>query len=100
MTGSRSLPGTNLAHFPMPQISAWQGGKDPLNTRLRACWPVAGTFVLALRKPDTIGDHSFQDVHTDCSKGRRTIVFGKDAGRGGSVRRHASILSKTAGACD
>jgi len=36
---------------------------------------VAGTSVLAFRKPDTLGDHSFQDIRMDCSKGRKTIVW-------------------------
>jgi hypothetical protein len=31
--------------------------------------------VLAFRKPDTIGDHSFQDIRMDCSKERRTRRF-------------------------
>ena len=36
---------------------------------------VAGTSVLAFRKPDTLGDHSFQDIRMDCSKGRKTVVW-------------------------
>jgi hypothetical protein len=32
--------------------------------------------VLAFRKPDTVGDHSFQDIRLDCSKGRKTHRFG------------------------
>jgi hypothetical protein len=35
---------------------------------------VAGTSVLAFRKPETIGDFSFQDIRMDCSKGRKTVV--------------------------
>jgi hypothetical protein len=58
---------------------------------------VAGTSVLAFRKPDTIGDHSFQDIRMDCSKGRKTVVL-EGCGRGLPACRMASILSKTAGA--
>jgi hypothetical protein len=59
---------------------------------------VAGTSVLAFRKPDTIGDHSFQDIRMDCSKGRKPVGL-VEWGRGPSVlSRVASILSKTAGA--
>src|SRR3954465_14322133 len=36
---------------------------------------VAGTFVLAFRKPDMLGDLSSQDIRMDCSKGRRTVVW-------------------------
>ena len=61
---------------------------------------VAGTSVLAFRKPDTVGDHSFQDIRMDCSKGRENPSLWKDVGRGLSACRTASILSKTAGACD
>jgi hypothetical protein len=58
---------------------------------------VAGTSVLAFRKPDTIGDHSFQDIRMDCSKGRKTVVS-EGCGRGLPACRMALILSKTAGA--
>ncbi|MDP3077731.1 hypothetical protein, partial [Bradyrhizobium sp.] len=61
---------------------------------------VAGTSVLAFRKPDTLGDHSFQDIRMDCSKGRKTRRFRRNEGRGLSVRLKISILSKTAGARD
>jgi hypothetical protein len=37
---------------------------------------VAGTFVLAFRKADTIGDHSFQDIRKGRSKGRKTVFSG------------------------
>jgi hypothetical protein len=59
---------------------------------------VAGTFVRAFRKPDTIGDHSFQDIRMDCSKGRKNRRF--EGMWAGVFRlcRTASILSKTAGA--
>ena len=40
--------------------------------RLPGVLAVAGTSVLAFRKPDTVGDHSFQDIRMDCSKGRKT----------------------------
>jgi hypothetical protein len=36
---------------------------------------VAGTSVLAFRKPDTVGDHSFQDIRMDCSKGKEKPSF-------------------------
>jgi hypothetical protein len=52
--------------------------------------------VLAFLKPDTVGDHSFQDIRMDCSKGRKTHRFG--GMRQGSLG--ASILSETAGARD
>jgi hypothetical protein len=58
---------------------------------------VAGTSVLAFRKPDTVGDHSFQDIRMDCSKGRK-LIASVDCGRGLSACRTASILSETAGA--
>jgi hypothetical protein len=68
--------------------------KEPLPDVLA----VAGTSVLAFRKPDTIGDHSFQDIRMDCSKGRKPVVL-VESGRGPSAfGRVASILSKTAGA--
>src|SRR6186713_3275408 len=68
-------------------------GKQPLPGVLA----VAGTSVLAFRKPDTVGDHSFQDIRMDCSKGRKTHRS-VDCGRGLSACRAASILSETAGA--
>jgi hypothetical protein len=58
---------------------------------------VAGTSVLAFRKPDTVGDHSFQDIRLDCSKGRKTHRFG-GLRQGLPACRIASILSETAGA--
>jgi len=60
---------------------------------------VAGTSVLAFRKPDTIGDHSFQDIRMDCSKGKGSRRFGRMcAGVVGAPM--ISILSETAGARD
>jgi hypothetical protein len=50
---------------------------------------VAGTFVLAFRKPDTLGDHSFQDIRMDCSKGTKTYRFGRV---GAGVFRRAGDL--------
>jgi hypothetical protein len=58
---------------------------------------VAGPFVRAFRKPNTIGDHSFPDIRMDCSKGRKPDAL-EGCGQGPSVLRMASILSKTAGA--
>ena len=58
---------------------------------------VAGTSVLAFRKPNTIGDHSFQDIRMDCSKGRESRRSGR-CGQGSFGSPEASILSKTAGA--
>src|SRR5215213_591684 len=43
---------------------------------------VAGTSVLAFRKPDTPGDHSFQDIRMDCSKGTKTRRFWMECSRG------------------
>src|SRR6476469_4732009 len=40
--------------------------------RLPGVLAVAGTSVLAFRKPNTVGDHSFQDIRMDCSKGSKT----------------------------
>jgi hypothetical protein len=60
---------------------------------------VAGMSVLAFTKPDTTGDHSFQDIRLDCSKGRKAVASVKTS-RGLSACRTASILSKTAGASD
>jgi hypothetical protein len=65
--------------------------------RLPGVLAVAGTSVLAFRKPDTVGDHSFQDIRMDCSKGRK-LIASVDCGRGLSACRMASILSETAGA--
>jgi hypothetical protein len=59
---------------------------------------VAGTSVLAFRKPSTVGDHSFQDIRMDCSKGRKTHPSGLACSRGRPACRITSILSKTAGA--
>jgi hypothetical protein len=36
---------------------------------------VAGRSVLAFRKSDTVGDHSFQDIRMDCSKGREAVAL-------------------------
>jgi hypothetical protein len=77
----------------LPLASRTRLGKQPLPGVLA----VAGTFVLAFRKPDTVGDHSFQDVRMDCSKGRK-LIASVDCSRGLSACRMASILSKTAGA--
>jgi hypothetical protein len=68
-------------------------GKEPLPGVLA----VAGTSVLAFRKPDAVGDHSFQDIRVDCSKGRKTFRFG-GLRQGLPACRIASILSETAGA--
>jgi hypothetical protein len=74
--------GKRLVKYPVPGVLA-----------------VAGTSVLASRKPDSIGDHSFQDIRMDCSKGTKGRRWG-GASRGLSACRRASILSKTAGAGD
>jgi hypothetical protein len=64
--------GANLAELPLGSFAA----NYPLASRKRlvkerppGVLAVAGAFVLAFRKPDTIGDHSFQDIRMDCSKG-------------------------------
>jgi hypothetical protein len=44
--------------------------------RLPGVLAVAGTSVLAFRKPISLGDHSFHDVRMDCSKGEETCRFG------------------------
>ena len=65
------------------EFSAWQAGKDLLNNRLPDVLAVAGTSVLAFRKPDTIGDHSFQDIRMDCSKGKEAVAL-EGCGQGSS----------------
>jgi hypothetical protein len=58
---------------------------------------VAGTSVLAFRKPDTVGDHSFQDIQLGLLERKKTRRLG--GMRAEAFRsRIASILSKTAGA--
>jgi hypothetical protein len=56
----------------LPLASRKRVVKEPLPGVLA----VAGTSVLAFRKPNTIGDHSFQDIRMDCSKGRENRRFG------------------------
>src|SRR5882724_1165168 len=80
------------------EFCAWQTGKDSLNNRFRTCWPFAGTSVRAFRKPDTIGDHSFPIHPYGLLERKGTRRVGRNAGRGLSACRMASILSKTAGA--
>jgi hypothetical protein len=58
---------------------------------------VAGTSVLAFRKPILLGDHSFQDVRMDCSKGRKPVAL-EEYGQGPPAKPDVPILSKTAGA--
>jgi hypothetical protein len=58
---------------------------------------VAGRSVLAFRKPTVLGDHSFQDIRMDCSKGRKPAAV-EEYGQGPPAKPDASILSKTAGA--
>jgi hypothetical protein len=60
---------------------------------------VAGTSVRAFRKPNTIGDHSFQVIRMDCSKGRKPVAL-EGCGQGSVGLPAALILSKTAGARD
>jgi hypothetical protein len=78
--------------------------KNPLASRKRLVkqsFPdvlaVAGRSVLAFRKPITLGDHSFQDIRMDCSKGRKPVAV-EEYEQGPPACRVASILSKTAGA--
>jgi hypothetical protein len=56
--------------------------KNPLASRKRLAkhrlpgvLAVAGTSVLAFRKPILLGDHSFQDIRMDCSKGRKPVAL-------------------------
>jgi hypothetical protein len=44
--------------------------------RLPGVLAVAGRSVLAFRKPNSLGGHSFQDIRMDCSKGRKPTRFG------------------------
>jgi hypothetical protein len=70
----RSIRATNL----------FEGtAKNPLASRERLAkhrlpgvLAVAGTSMLAFRKPNSLGDHSFQDIRMDCSKGRKPYRFG------------------------
>jgi hypothetical protein len=66
--------------------------------RLPGVLAVAGTSVLAFRKPDSLGGHSFQDVRMDCLKGEETLSLLEEYGQGPPALPDASILSKTAGA--
>jgi transposase len=43
--------------------------------RLPGVLAVAGTSVLAFRKPISLGDHSFQDIRMDCSKGGKPVAL-------------------------
>src|SRR6476619_7211071 len=88
-----SYPDRAAAARILPLASRERLGKEPLPGVLA----VAGMSVLAFRKPDTVGDHSFQDIRMDCSKGRK-FRRSVDCGRGPSACRMASILSETAGA--
>jgi hypothetical protein len=65
--------------------------------RLPGVLAVAGRSVLAFRKPDSLGDHSFLDIRMDCSKGRKPVAL-EEYGQGRRLKPNASILSKTAGA--
>jgi hypothetical protein len=73
-SGIRGHPG-------IAQLSE-DAAKNPLATRKRlvkqsfpGVLAVAGTSVLAFRKPITLGDHSFQDIRMDCSKGRKPVAL-------------------------
>jgi hypothetical protein len=59
---------------------------------------VAGASVLAFRKPDSLGGHSFQNIRMDCSKGRKPVAL-EEYGQGPPAKPVVLILSKTAGAC-
>jgi hypothetical protein len=65
------MAATKIGAF-LPLASRKGVVKEPLPGVLA----VAGTSVLAFRKPNTIGDHSFQDIRMDCSKGRENRRFG------------------------
>src|SRR3954451_9198965 len=58
------------------RISAWQGGKESLNNLFRTCWPLLAR-PCSLPKTRYTGDHSFQDIRMDCSKGTKAIVLGE-----------------------
>ena len=73
ISGANSRPARSAI---WSEFCSWQAGQDSVNNRFRACWQVAGTSVRAFRKPDMVGDHSFQDIRMDCSKGRKTHRFG------------------------
>jgi hypothetical protein len=86
------MAATKIGAF-LPLASRKRVVKEPLPDVLA----VAGTSVLEFRKPNTIGDHSFQDIRMDCSKGRESRRSG-GCGQGSFGSPKASILSKTAGA--
>src|SRR4051812_5691776 len=50
--------------------------------RLPGVLAVAGMSVLAFRKPDSLGGHSFQDIRMDCLKGEETLSLRRNTGRG------------------
>jgi hypothetical protein len=80
-------------HAKNPLASLQRLVKQPLPGVLA----VAGTSVLAFRKPISLGDHSFQDIRMDCSKGTKPVAL-VEYEQGPPACRVASILSKTAGA--
>ena len=78
------------------QEPPWQHQKDSLKHRFRACWLVSAR---TCSHSENIGpgDHSFQDIRMDCSKGREPDTVGRiRAGMFGLPI--ISILSETAGA--
>jgi hypothetical protein len=73
------IPGLRSLH-PGKELSEG-AAKNPLASRTRlvkqsfpGVLAVAGASVLAFRKPISLGDHSFQDIRMDCSKGRKPVA--------------------------
>src|SRR3954453_5546516 len=70
--------------------------------RLPGVLAVAGRSVLAFRKPDSLGGHSFQDIRMDCLKGEETLSLWRNTGRGRRLcwmPRSCPRLQAPAGRC-
>src|SRR5438128_4401936 len=82
ISGWLPVPGYRFAH------PGYGPPKNPLanaarlaRQRLPGVLAVAGTSVLAFQNPESSGDHSFQDIRMDRSKGRRPVAL-KEFGQG------------------
>ena len=85
----------------MREISSWQSGPEPINTRLPDALAVAGAFVLAFRKPDTIGDFFLlRPSAWIAQKEEKTASLWWNACEGLSGVPDDLVLSETAGARD
>jgi hypothetical protein len=65
------IPGSAVLAGVWSEFCPWQGGADPLNSRLRTCWLALATSVFAFQKSDAIGDHSFiRDIRMGWLEGK------------------------------